>query len=453
MDLLEIERIYNKELLNVTHNKIRVWFLLRSKFDTSNLYKATGYHSDIRTRSFFVLFKNFFYGFWNLFKLSKFRFYFFSNTNKRFKIDDKYTDVYFEKISDCLGSDKSLFIEFAEAKHLRMKNVQSRRIISDLPFKAFSLIFSLFINTRKTKNIYTIYSIAENNGLKINIKKELKVALGEYYFYKMLLKLFKPKAVFVICYYSKMPLVAAAHDVSIPIYEAQHGVINENNPYYNSIFHKHIDYFPDFLLSYGNDLKELQSSNFIFPKEKIIPVGSYYLNYILNSFEDNYLNSLKKRFDKVVCVTSQGIFFNELMCFVEILSIKYTNYLFILKLKRDENPSKYLRENIVLLNQYDIYKILKYSDYNITIYSMAAIEADFLNAYNVLLNINGLSQKHLPSEINSIIVDPANMDKFKFPLNPKRNSTIEFFQLRNYSKAILEFCNNLEKIYGLKDKN
>ncbi len=444
MDLLSLERKYAGELLSVGYKHIKVWLLIRTKFKIAGILSETGYHFNIRTRDKIVLLKNMFYGILYLFRLKKFSYFFFANTNKRYLIDGKYVDIYFDKIADLLGQDRSLFIEFAEKKHICRKKIYSKHAMSDLPFKMLGSLISKFIGKNQFENLNVLNEIVSRNKIQLNATNDLIHVIGQYYFYTYLFKIYQPKCIFIICYYSKMPLVLAANEKGIPVYEAQHGVINEKNEYYNSCFHNFQNYFPGYLLSYGEELLETYKPEFIFEKNKIIPIGSYYLNYIKDEFSDDYLEKLKTRNEKIVCVTSQGIFFETLMEFIKVLSIKNPGYLFILRLKRDENPENYLSENIVLLNDYDIYKILKYSDFNITVYSMVALEADFLDVHNILFNINGLSKKYYSSDLNYTIIEPDQMNLFEFPSTIKKdNKIIEKYHKSDYQKNIIEFCMNL----------
>ncbi len=444
MNLVEFENKYNQKLLSVRYKHINLWLLLRIKFKLASVLSETNYNFNIRTSRKLELVKNLVYGIFHIFKLFRFEFLFFSNTEKRIKINDKYFDVFFDKISDILGRERSLYIEFAENKHIPHKQIHSAFSMSDLPFKVFSKIVSFFVNINRGEGVNVLEEISKELNLSICIKRELKLLIGEYYVYKFLFKLHKPKGIFVICYYSKMPLVLAAREVGITVYEAQHGVINENNDYYNSLFSRFEMYFPSHLLSFGEDLVLSTPEYFIFSKKQIFPIGSFYLNYIKMNFTDDYLNRLREEYDKVVCVTSQGIYFDELMSFIEVLSEHYPKFIFVLRLKRDENPIKYLRSNIILLNQYDIYQVLKYSDYNVTIYSMVAIEANFFGVCNVLLNVNGLSQKYLPHDIDGVLVNPIDAGNFKFPINARSHyNSHNKYQKAEYEKNILMFSNQI----------
>ena len=78
-------------------------------------------------------------------------------------------------------------------------------------------------------------------------------------------------------------------------------------------------------------------------------------------------------------------------------ALKHKQWLFILKPRNYEHIdySEYTStENIVLLPNYNVYEILKYSDYCITIYSTVAVEAERFGAKTLFYNIDGLSLKY-----------------------------------------------------------
>ncbi len=450
MNLSEIENYLGDQLLKVKYKKIKIWLLLRIKVKLALVYTETNKNFEIRTKNRVKLLKNLFYGFTSLFNLSKYSYIFFSNTNKRYLINNKYFDSYFDSIADRLGQRNSLFIEFAEKNHVPRSKIYSTNIISDLPFKVISLLLEKLIRIGSIQNTQIIKKIISENKLNINLNKEIREQISQYLLYRALFKIIKPKTIFVICYYSKLPMVFAAREIGIPVYEVQHGVINENNEYYNTIFKDNEIYFPNHLLAYGEDLIEKTPSNFIFKKDKIIPVGNYYLNYIKEGFTNSYLNSLKEKYQKIVCVTSQGLYYDVLMDYIKNLAIKHERYLFIIRPKYDEPIIHNQLSNIILLEQFDIYQILKYSDINITIYSMVAIEADFMGINNMLLNINNLSKTYLPNDINALIVNPDSYNDYHIPekldIIPQHNKYIK----TNYGKNIKLFCNNIAQI-NVKD--
>ncbi|GET21575.1 hypothetical protein [Prolixibacter denitrificans] len=443
MTIAEIENTHVDVLTDIKYKHINIWLLLRAKLKFTQLYSETKNNFSIRTKKRKALVKNLFYGFSNLLKIKRFSFIFFSNTNKRYLIENKFYDSYFDSIADNLGQKKSLFIEFADSVHIQKNKVYSTNVISDLPFKIITLLVSKIINPNKIKNLEIIKTILDENKLEINLERELKEQISEYYIYKTLLNILKPKTIFVICYYSKLPLILAAREKKIPVFEVQHGVINKNNEFYCTRFRKLKQYYPSHLISYGDDLLNNPPSDFIYETNKIIPAGNFYLSYIKEHYYNSDLNKLKKKYEKIVCVTSQGVYIDKLMQFVTHLAKSHPKYLFIFRKKYNEDITKYITDNITTLDEYDIYKILKFSDFNITIYSMVALEAHFLNTHNILLNINNLSNTHIPKDISATVVNPDEYLNFKMPVVSEAFSQKSSYFIDNYRKNINELCQKI----------
>lgn len=392
-ELHEIES--NWDIRRIKVNGFNAWVLLKDKIYQAILKNKSNYSAKLRTRKKAVLLKSFFYGIFTLFKLKNMDFLFFTNTNKRKLIKSKYYDTLFDAWADRIGQEKVCFIEWANSGHLDKKDIYSKNIVSDLPFKFASYLCSIFV-VLKMKEEHILLDICDKYNLNINVKRELKLKLGTIYFYKWLFSLIKPKAIFVLSSYSKVPIVIAAHLLRIKVVEPQHGYIGKNHQFYYKYANYSKLYFPDYLLSFGDHEKRMSYDNFVFNEEDILPIGSYYLENIKNNFESQELSNLRKSFNKVFCVTLQSIHEDELLKWVKREAKLHSDWVFILRSKYSVNGyDKYLSiDNIVMLNQYNIYHILKYSDINITIFSTTAIEADFFNVKTFFFNIEGLSEKY-----------------------------------------------------------
>lgn len=416
--LKEIELLY--DFSQVTYENFSVWMLLRSFIHLKIVERdSNGYSMSFRTRNIRKLLKNGLRGISNLLYLRRFDYWFFTNTDKRNLVNGKYKENYFDDISDQLGQDKSLFVEYTIDAFKSKKSVYSKHCISDLIFKLFASLISQFVDLKNVTNLASIREVMKDENLNFDLNKVLKRFISEYKLYKLLFRYGKPKAIFVICYYSKIPLVLAAHDCKIKVIEYQHGVITDENDEYNCSLANNQRYFPDLLLTFGRNLLINNYIDFIYRRDKILPLGSSYMETIRVDFKDTYLEKLKEKYSNIVCVTSSGIFLNKLMEFVQYLSFKHPDYIFIIRKKHREEVDKYLSESIVILPQYNIYQILKYSDYNITIGSFVAYEADYYGVNNILLNINGLSRKYISSDINGIFVDEKDMMNFVLPKEKK----------------------------------
>ena len=417
--LQEIESSY--DFSEVTYKGLSVWMLLRLLIHAKIIERdSNGYSLSFRTKSILNLIKNGITGISKLFKLKSFDYWFFTNSDKRNWVEGKYKENYFDDLADKLGQDKSLFVEYTIDILKPRRLIYSKSVSSDLIFKLLASFISKFVQMKDVRNLNLIENVIKEERLHLDLEKALKRNIAEYKLYKFIFNHCMPKAIFVICYYSKIPLIAAAHDCGIKVIEYQHGVITDKNEEYNSQLKNEKRYFPDFLLSFGKNLITSNYDHFIYGKENIIPLGSSYMESIKNNYVDDYLDRLKRKHSKIVCVTSSGIFLDKLMLFVRHLSSKNKNYLFIIRIKHREDVSQYLSDNIILLPQYNIYHILKYSDYNITIGSFVAYEADFYGVNNILLNVNNISRKYINADVHGVFVEEEDMLNFNFADNPMK---------------------------------
>jgi hypothetical protein len=92
------------------------------------------------------------------------------------------------------------------------------------------------------------------------------------------------------------------------------------------------------------------------------------------------------------------------------------------------------------MDKFSVYEILKYSDYNITIYSTTAIEAAAFDVKTIFYNINNLSTKYfMVNEMYaSVVEEGCNLKDLNLRLE-KRN-TNPYFVLDYYNNI-----NNLKK--------
>ena len=434
--LEEIEDKYDvKELKTV--KGLFIWPFLRQKIYFNELLKKTGYNnSKKRTRKKVQLFRNYFYGFTKLFYLKKIEYLCFQNTNKRVQINFKYFDPYFDAWADKLGQDKTLFVEFANIAFHKSKDVYSKNVLSDLPFKSACFISSLFVNlsTEETKQLLT--KIYTDFDIEINTKKELKKALGELNFYKFLFNFIKPNAIFVLSSFTKMSIVAAARQLGIKVFEAQHGYIGDGHPFYFSK-HNFPNTFPNYLISFGTYELNENFKNFIFNPKDIIPVGGLELEIKKNLPIPEELVEIRKKFNKVFCITMQAIKERELIEMISNYAFNNKDCIFIICPKNlSADYSKLLTDNIIL-SQFSIYNILSISDFNITIFSTTVVEASMFGVKNIFYNIDNLSRKYFNLErIGGILIE-ENEKLTESHIEKLKNSDFQYY-LDNYFNNVDE---------------
>lgn len=427
----------------VSKSGIEVWPLLRQFIVFQEIKKTLGYDNRLRTRNKWQLFKNLFYGFKNLFFLSRFDYVFFNNADKRIPYNDKYFDVYFDAWANKLGQNKSLFVEWAISKHYTKSKTLSENILSDLPFKLALPFVSIFTDTN-LKNETLFDQIINEYQITPQIKKELKNKLAEIKLFEFFFKLVKPKAIFVLSSFTKVSIVVAAKKLGIKVYEAQHGYMGDNHTFYNAEV-KFEKAYPDYLISFGDYEKTQDNPRLIFKPEQIIPVGSLQLELVKNKPLSNTLLKIKKEYKLVFCVTLQAIKEDIILDWVFKNAKDNKNWLFVIRAKdRDIDYSKYTtNSNIKELKEYSIYEILKVADYNITIYSTTAIEGIFLGAPPIFFNINNLSTQHFNvDKMNVLVIEDPNKIINENELTKEVSLEQTFFRkgyFENVTKTILNY--------------
>ena len=373
------------------------------------LKKKFGFSSKLRTRDKTQLIKNHFFGLGELFRLRKFDYVFFNNADKRtFEVEGKRFDVFFDAWADRLGQDRSLFIEWARDTHFPMDQTHSKHVISDLVFK-YGIMVSSFMTSVSIKNREILEQIKDEFDIELDVEKVLKSEYAKMRFYRWLFRRIKPKVIFLISSFTKVPVVIAAHLEGIKVYEAQHGYIGGNHQFYNSLLDFDQTYYPDYLIGFGNYEKNDIPEDFIFSGSQILPVGSHYLEMIRSEYESVELKSLKQNYDLVFCVTLQGINEPELLNWVMSEVKKHERWLFVLMPRNKSlDYSDYIKDqNCILLPEHNVYQVLKYSDFNITIYSTTAVEAQFFNVKTLFFNYEGLSEKYYDVEdLYAVLINP-----------------------------------------------
>ncbi len=401
-----IEKKYDVHRLKV--NEFYAWPILRQGIYFEIFNKKVSFNIKHRTRNKLQLLKNFFYGFHHFFKLKNYDFLFFNNADKRtIKKENKFYDGFFDAWADKVGQDKSLFIEWAINKHFPRKHTYSKNVISDLGFKLGCFVCSLF-TTIKVEEFDIYKQISKEMNLKTDSKRLMIKRYAEIRFYRFIFRKIKPKLIFLISSFTKETIVIAAHLENIKVFEMQHGYIGDNHQFYKIQYDFGQLYYPDYLVSFGTREKNFTPKNFIFKNDQIIPVGSLYLENIKDSYSNETLENLTSKYNKVFCVSLQNIEEEKLLNWVCKQAERNGEWLFILKprhVKRDY--SKYTRlDNCVLILNNNIYEILKYSHYNITIYSTTAVEASIFNVKTLFYNLDNLSNKYFDVDsLNAALIE------------------------------------------------
>lgn len=441
MNFFDLEKKYKYEL-----EKLKEWPYIR--FALGLALKNTT-KKDINQRYILkekrkVLLKSIFYGFTNWFR--SYDYIVFSDSSQRKEINNNYYDKNVDYIIEALEG-KSLLIERANLTHFPKNKIFTPFIVSNSILKLFFETFSLFIKTPELKLPSEILKY------KKVLLKRYKICKSEEIIFKILFKIYSPKKIFVSCYYCQHGLIKAANDLHINVIEIQHGVINDMHFAYKSDLNMDKTYFPSTLLSFGDNETTIESTILT----NVIPVGSYYLDFLLNNFvPQKNLLSITEKFNLSFGISMQNEKWEEkaMLDFIKKLALKNPDFLFIIIPRMNViNIHEIGLPNIILYPELDCYQIILHCNIHLSLYSSCALEAPTLGIPNILVNEKNMYASkyysNLLSSVNTLIINKEeefipgvrklmNTDK---TLIKDSNSTI--FK-NNYTKNIDNFLKNLK---------
>ena len=383
--------------------------------------------------------KNIFYGFRNWF--GKYEYIFVSDSSQRKEIKGTLYHTQFDYIIEHLGVNNSLLIEEPNPSHFH--NSYTKKIVSYSMFAFLSRFIPVKISDFKEKN--RVKKLFHSENIMLNIDAILKNHIQKFIFSKWLLKIYRPKVLFISCGYCKIDIVKSAKELNILVVEVQHGVVNEAHFGYCSSLLSLQKHYPDTFLSWG--MREMKIKNFLIPK--VYPVGSYYLEYIKENFKKNKkLNSIIESYRLVIGVTMQDEDweFYTLCDVLKDLAQQFTDVIFIVIPRRREEFN-FKENNIVVWKETDCYQTIMHCDIHLTLYSTCAIEVPSLDIPNLLLNHNNMAQIYygdVLSSANTTIVDVGLL----------KDKIIEFLGVKlgrisntNKESFVDEYRENIAKIF------
>ena len=331
------------------------------------------------------------------------------NNNKSYEIiESPYLNKHYtEKSEKIKYNDRILFGSYIHKK-IRKLNFTDKelKLINDIE-----------------KEINNRYNI--NINLKPIIKDHILNFKYDYREYKKLLNKRRPKQVYLVVAYENKALVAACHDLNIPIYELQHGTISKYHmgysyPYEKVKNNRTIEYFPDKLLSFGEYWK--YACNYPIKKENIQAIGFSY-------FEEN-----SKKFKKItkknkqILFISQGVIGEYLSKFayelLEIINQENKDFNIIYKLHPGEynnwqenypelvEARKDNKFTVIDNSKTPLYKLFAESKYQIGAFSTGLYEGLQFDCITYIVNLPGI--EYLDTLIKKGIVKKVNSPKDLF---------------------------------------
>jgi len=402
----------------IKYKNENIWGFLRLKYYWNMLEPITSVKKEKKKESFFKkIIKNSFYGFRHWF--NNYDYIFFSDTQERTLIAGQYIDKSFEFIIDSLDQDKCLYVDLPNPKHFKQSSIPTKHIVSRRLIDLFISI-AIKITKRKRIDLTLLDRINEENNININYKKIIHSFEISVLVYSLLLRIYKPKAIFISCYYCNQAVIKAANNLNILTIESQHGIIDKSHDAYYPNVAVDKSFFPDILLTFGVYDKNLISQNPFNPFDTIIPIGRYNLELLSKSSIARDLLLLTRKYIKIVSISTQYTIEDELARFVKKLALMDPNIGFIFSLRHYEKEyyCKYqMPSNVYLFkDEYNCYDILRCSDIHMTCYSSCALEALFFNKPVCLVDINGLASKYVKIKSKNIykILTPKDFFRINF---------------------------------------
>lgn len=400
--LKQIEEIENNFAVETIEFKgQKVWPYLRI-YIASKLIADAGSKS-IDSSVIKSFFSSFFYGFWNLFK--KYEFIYFSSSDQRKKTGKTFTDKSVDSINSILG--KGLVFEYPVPKHYNKKDIPTENIASKFVMYFLILIHTKIFNRKeKIKNEDVIKQIIEQYNVPINYREIISRNWAQYQLMQILIKRFKPKAAFFVCYYTHMGYIKALNDNGVKVIEIQHGVINKSHEAY-SVFKK-IDssFYPNYIFTFGEVEKEVFSEqNYFIDKKNVIPVGHFYLDFLANGYSpDIQLKAITDQYKKSIAITSQNHYIEPQLIEFIIETAKLNSsilYVFIPRTLGKKVEQYGFPKNVIIADWLNCYEIMAQTDFHSTVFSSCAIEAPSIGKQNILINLEGLSKMHFGSVLTN----------------------------------------------------
>ena len=446
--LKEVESSYDLDSVKINNEPI--WPFLRNYFATK-VNNAQGREVNLTLKQKISMLPKLFYGTKYWFK--KYDTIIFSNTLEKRKKGDKYYDKLFDEYAYL--KNNSLIIETPVYNHFKRNKLENTNICSSIPLYFRELIYSkLHYRNTTIENENILKEICLKYKLEVNYFALAKRFLAQQRTMKRLIKKFKPKTFAFSFSYNKQGYIIEANNQNVNTIEFQHGIIDSNHIAYNLFKNYSKKQYPNYLLSYGKREKNFFASNGNFiDSSNVFPIGHSYLDYILNNAKPSVkFKNQTKSFSKLICVSLQEIEAGfELVKKISEISKNNPNIGFLLAPRKESeefyNSNFNIQTNMLFIKEHNVYELMRFCDFHLTVYSTCALEALPLGAFNILYNIENKSKIHFEwlekqNEHTRIINQNSELVKIINNTETKRESIIEsgnqIFQ-SNYRQNLINF--------------
>ncbi|WP_425235167.1 hypothetical protein [Ulvibacterium sp.] len=326
----------------------------------------------------------------------------FTNSERRYGLNDSYFDRVASGLLQFFPSYVLFENPIPKGQSPKKKLQKGERWVG---LSWLFLLQSLIIKATGSVHIENLEQLDDLLGVHKNkILGIIKRYHAEYKLYRFLFSFRKPKAVFVVCYYTKYGLIKACKEKGVPVFELQHGLITTQHRAYGFKADYAQAFKPDYFLTYGRVFNQIVAEGHFVPKTHTLVYGYSFLNEVSKKAQlSEGLAALKERYKTVVCITGQLINTDKkLLPLIEQVAKKRPEVCFIYKPRNLNNGilCEALR-NLIKWERANTYMLLKFCDLHLTIYSTCALESLALGTPTISVDVDGLYTEHLKKLIGT----------------------------------------------------
>lgn len=432
--ILKVEK--ELDLFNWQINNVFIWELIRykvyqevlGKFDDSNGTNSTSVLAAVKPkltdrfkRVFNSVLKNPFFDF----KRSDILVF---ESSRKVNYDGNFIDPFTYFIySDLIKKKLPITIYQANYYSDRFNKPRGKNRHLDLLNKTSILALKFYSVNIAPKDDLTIQKLRSELRVKLNVDLDLNAIVtyslkqfrSQFFLYDILLKIKRPKEIYIVNFCDKAALISVAKKRKVSVTDIQHGVISSCDIIYHypNTKENSLHYFPDRFLVWDNMWKENCK----------IPLTDNNIEIYENKFLIEQAKKYKhiSKTKKQLLIISQPILSGKIATLINAMTTNNLEYNFVYKL----HPIEYVYENeVTALNELkqrkdfrfakrdeNIYELFASSQYIIGVYSTAIFESVYFNCKIGLLNLPGielmepfkdkLKYKQIGKDINDLVSD------------------------------------------------
>lgn len=384
---MAFERIESEfQVEKLQHKGVTVWPVIKSY-----LIGITGEFNVIKEATpsnLGILLKNLIPDIFSLWRFKKNQHWVFTNSERRYFINESS----FDRVTTGLLNYIEGYLLFENP--IPKGRTKSHKLQPGERAIGMSWIFLLQFFITKITSLPIIDNLdALNAFLKKDVSKIRHIyrrILAGQRVYTLLIKVFKPKVIFVVCYYSNFEIIRAANKCDIPVVELQHGLVSEGHRAYYFKEEQPNIFMPDYFLSYGSYSSDLVVKGKVVQPENILNYGFSFLEEVSKNLTlSKELKVLKDRFTTTICITGQlEVTDTDLVAMISDVSSSFPDICFIFKPRFLNRGVQFIEKpNFIRTERMNTYELLKYCDFHLTVYSTCALECLALGTPNISIDI------------------------------------------------------------------